>query len=228
MKDIILSLGGSIIVPDEIDISFLKKFRKIIIDYVKKGNRVAIIAGGGHTCRKYNSAAIKIGKTNAIDLDWMGIRATMINAELIRTMFSDYAFPRIITNPTEKIKTKKKIIIGSGWVPGFSSDKDAVLLAENIKIKTVVNLTNIDYVFDKDPKKFKNAKPIHKMGWNQMQKIVGTKWIPGANLPFDPVATKEARKFGLSVAIMRGTDLKNFKKFLDGKDFKGTIISDDE
>ena len=223
--DLILSLGGSIIVPDEIDISFLKKFRKIILDYTKKGHRVAIIAGGGHTCRKYNTAAGKIVKPKAMDLDWIGITATMINAELVRTILSDYAYPKIVTNPTAKIKTKKKIVIGSGWQPGCSSDKAAVLLAKNLGIKTVVNLTNIDHVFDKDPKKFKDAKPIKKMSWKRMQGIVGTKWIPGSNLPFDPVASTAARKAGLKVVIMRGTDLNNFRKFLAKKEFKGTVIS---
>ena len=223
--DLILSLGGSIIVPDEIDVSFLKKFRKIILDYTKKGHRVAIIAGGGRTCRKYNTAAGKIVKPKAMDLDWIGITATMINAELVRTIFSDYAYPKIVTNPTAKIKTKKKIVVGSGWQPGCSSDKDAILLAKNLGIKTVVNLTNIDYVFDKDPKKFKDAKPIKKMSWKRMQGIVGTKWIPGSNLPFDPVASTAARKAGLKVVIMRGTDLNNFRKFLAKKNFKGTVIS---
>jgi uridylate kinase len=223
---VVLSLGGSIIVPGKVDINFLKKFRQIILDFVKKGNKVAIIAGGGMTARAYQEASRKLSpKVSQEDLDWVGIKATHLNAELVRTVFGSAAYEKVIENPTARVKTKKPIFIGAGWKPGCSTDKDAVLLAKNLGMKTIVNLTNIEYVYDKDPRKFRDAKPLKDITWKQMQKIVGTKWIPGANLPFDPVATKECAKHNLRVVIMRGTDLKNLKNFLAGKKYKGTTIS---
>lgn len=225
MMDIVISLGGSVIVPEGIDVAFLKEFRGMVLDYAGRGNRVAVIAGGGSTCRKYNSAAKEIADVSAEDLDWMGIQATILNAELVRAIFSGNAYEKVVTNPNSVIKTEKRIIVGSGWKPGCSSDRDAVLLAKNLGINTVVNLTNIDYVFDKDPKKFSDAQPIKAMSWERMQEIVGKKWVPGANLPFDPVATRDARKLGLKVVIMRGTDLANFRNFMDGKEFRGTVIN---
>ncbi len=224
---IILSLGGSIIIPGEINTVFLAKFRDLILSYIKKGNRAVIVAGGGHVCRVYQSAASKIlgsKKPSNLDLDWIGIKATKMNAELIRVIFSKEAYGKVIDNPTKKVTTSRKIIVGSGWLPNCSSDKDAVLLARTYKAKTVVNLTNINYVYNKDPRKFKDAKPIKKMSWNDMKKIVGTTWKPGANLPFDPVASNLAAKLRLRVVIMNGTNLANFKNFLEGKKFKGTVI----
>jgi uridylate kinase len=154
----------------------------------------------------------------------MGIAVTKVNAELVRIIFGDKAYEKVIYNPTLKIKTNKKIIIGSGWKPGCSSDMDAVLLAKNLKAKTVINLSNICYVYDKDPKKFKEAKPIKKMSWQELIKIVGGKWTPGLNAPFDPIAAKLCMKLGLEVVIMKGTDLVNLKNFLTGKRFQGTVI----
>jgi uridylate kinase len=87
-----------------------------------------------------------------------------------------------------------------------------------------VNLSNIRYVCDKDPKYHKDAKPIKDISWKDFRKIVGDKWDPGANLPFDPVAAKEAQRLGLEVAIMDGRDLKNLDDYLSGKPFKGTTI----
>jgi len=224
--DVVLSLGGSIIVPDKVDIDFLKKFKKIILDFVEKGNRAAIIAGGGSTCRVYQTAAKELnGKVDDNYLDWIGIKATKLNAELVRALFGDLAYEEVIDDPTQKIDTDKKIIIGSGWKPGCSSDKDAVLLAVNLGMDTVVNLTNIEYVYDKDPRNHKDARPLKEISWDKMQKIVGTEWIPGANLPFDPIATKEAAKAKLKVVIMKGTDLDNIKNLLEGKEYKGTTIS---
>ncbi len=223
--EVVLSLGGSIIVPEKIDIAFLKKFRKIILDFVNKGNKVVIVAGGGHTCRVYQKAAAEINsKATQENLDWIGIKTTKLNAELIRAIFSKHAYEEVMDDPDEKIKTDKPIVVGSGWKPGCSSDWDTVRLAVNLGIDTVVNLSNIEYVYDKDPNKHKDAKKIEEMTWKQMQEIVGIKWTPGANLPFDPVAAKEAAKEGLKVVIMNGTDLENLKNFLEGKKYKGTTI----
>ncbi|MBN2111594.1 UMP kinase [Candidatus Woesearchaeota archaeon] len=221
----VISLGGSIIVPKEIDSSFLEKFRKLILDFVKKGNKVAIVAGGGYTCRWYNKTAEKINRNvSHEDLDWLGIKATKLNAELVRVMFGDLAYEEVIDNPTAKINTNKQIIVGSGWKPGCSSDKDAVLLAINLKMDTVINLSNISYVYDKDPNKYSDAKKLEKISWEEMQKIVGTKWVPGANVPFDPEATKLAKNKKLKVIIAKGTDLENLKNILEGKKYKGTTI----
>lgn len=224
MKTVIISLGGSTIVPDKIDIEFLKKFKAMILDFIKKGNKAVIVTGGGHTCRVYQNAAKKLAKTAALDGDWIGIIATRLNAELVRVMFKEHAYEKVIYNPTEKIHTDKPIIIGAGYVPGHSTDNDCVLFAKNLGADTVVNMFDLYYVYTKDPKKFKDAKPLKQVSWDDYIKIIGEKWLPGRHTPFDPVASKNAQKLGLKVIIIKGTDLNNFKKMLNGKKFKGTVI----
>ncbi|MFA5070553.1 MAG: UMP kinase [Patescibacteria group bacterium] len=224
MKTFIISLGGSIIIPDEINVKFLKKFRDLILSFVKMGHRFVIVCGGGRVNREYNKAAQAFGKVKPIDLDWLGIAATKMNAELVRVMFADYAYDKIVYNPCEKVKTNKKIIIGSGWQPGCSSDKDMVLLAKQFGANEAINLFDKDYVYDKDPRKFKDAKPLKQVRWADYLKIIGTKWQPRMSSPFDPEASKLAKKIGLRVIIIKGTNLPNLKAYLQGKGFKGTII----
>ncbi len=221
----VLSLGGSLVIPNEIDVIFLKKFRKIIIDKVKRGNKFIIVTGGGDAARKYQNAAKEITKVLATDLDWVGIAATKINAELVRVMFGNLAYEKVITNPNKKVKTNKKILIGSGWVPGFSSDKDAVLLAKTYGAKTVINMSNITYVYTADPNKVKSAKPIKNMNWNEFLDLIGRKWKPGVHVPFDPEASKFAQKNKMKVIVTKGTDASNLLKILANKPAKGTIIS---
>ena len=221
MNSVVISVGGSIIVPDKVDSSFLKNLREIIIQFSKK-NKVVLVIGGGKTCRNYNDAASKVRNLTHEELDWLGIEATKLNAFLVKTIFGDIAHG-VVYNPTEPIKSNKKIIIASGWKPGCSSDKDATLLAENLGIKTVINMSNIDYVYDKDPKEHKDANPLDEMSWTQLQKLVGTKWIPGMNMPFDPIATKHAKELGLTLYII-GNDIKNLNNLLHDKPFKGTVI----
>ena len=229
MKTIIISLGGSLIVPEEIDIDFLKRFRDLILQFAKKNN-IAIICGGGKTCRIYQDAAKEIASISDEDLDWIGIKATRINAELVRSIFGKDASSEVINDPEDKeiknIKNtpKNKVIIGAGYLPGHSSDMDAVLLEKNIGADEIINMTNIDYVYDKDPRKFKDAKPLKNISWKEFTKIIGDKWVPGKNTPFDPVAAKEAMKLKIKIVILNGGNLENFRKCLEGKEFRGTVI----
>jgi len=225
-KDVyIISLGGSLVVPPEgIDWKLLKGFRSLILREIRKGKKFFIIVGGGATCRKYNEAARQAAKVRQADLDWLGIYAGRLNARLLKTIFGPRAYPEIITNPTAPLSTKSKIIVGSGWKPGWSTDYVAIVMAREHKVKTVINLSNIDYVYTCDPKKYKNAKPIKEISWQDFRKIVGKKWNPGLHAPFDPVASRLAEKLDLKVIIMNGKKLDNLGHYLSGKQFTGTVI----
>jgi len=228
-KTIVISLGGSLIVPDEIDAQFVTNFKKLIVGYIKKGYKFVLITGGGKTARKYIEASVKVGNSSVTsdDKDWLGIHATRMNAHFMRTIFRQYAHPRINTNPHDLedfYDFKEPILVAAGWRPGNSTDYDAVILAKYMNIKKVVNLSNIDYVYNKDPRKFPDAKKIEKISWKDFRKIVGDKWDPGMNAPFDPIASKIAQEENMEVAIMNGKDLVNLNNYFDGKKFKGTII----
>ena len=224
MKTIVLSLGGSLIVPDKIDIDFLKNFKKIVENYIKKDYRFVVYCGGGSIARKYQEAASRAVKLNNEDLDWLGIHATRLNAHLLKTLFKNYAEEMIIKDPTKKIKFDKKILIAAGYEPGCSTDMDAVLLAGTLEAKQVVNLSNIDYAYTKDPHLHKDALPIKETSWDKFFEIAGDTWSPRMNTPFDPVASRKAKELGLEVVILNGTKLDNFKNYLYDRDFVGTRI----
>ncbi len=221
-ETIIISLGGSLVVPDNIDVKFLKDFKKYILKYLNNFNFV-ILVGGGKTARNYQKVLSDFGVKN-IEKDWIGISASRLNAELVKNIFNKNFHKEIITDPTKKVITKKNIIIGAGWKPGNSTDYVSVITAKTYNIKTIINLTNVDYVYDKNPSKFKNAKHFKNISWKDFQKIVGTKWSPGLSMPFDPRASLIANKQKMKVVIINGSKLKELEKFLNNKKFIGTII----
>ncbi|NTU46208.1 UMP kinase [Candidatus Roizmanbacteria bacterium] len=224
---IILSVGGSLISPSGgIDTVFLKRLNTFIRGQVKKGKRFFLVSGGGRTARQYRDAGKSvIGSLSNEDLDWLGIHATHLNGHLLRTIFQDIAHPRIIENYDKKLhKWKEPVVIGAGWKPGWSTDYDAVILARDYGANVIVNMSNIDWVYDSDPSQNPNAKPIKRMTWNEMESLVGVTWSPGINTPFDPVAAQLAKKLGLTVIVTNGTDFKNLTKIVEGDSFKGTII----
>ncbi len=225
-KTIVISLGGSIISSrvGKININFLKKFRRLILKFLKKGFKFIIIVGGGKTCRLYQSAASKIAKLPNEDRDWLGIHTTRLNAHLLRTIFRKVAYPVILDEPKKPIKNNWRLLIASGWRPGHSTDYIAVLLARRFKIKEIVNAGDVPFVYDKDPDIYQNARAFKEISWSDFRRIVGSKWSPGLSTPFDPVAAKLAEKLKIRVFIIKGTEIKNFEKLLLGKKFKGTII----
>jgi uridylate kinase len=222
---IVVSVGGSLIVPDAVNVAFLSAFKDLILEKVQRGFTFSIIAGGGKTARRYQEAANQVLPLSRHDLDWIGIHATRLNAQLLRNIFVGYAHPQVIKNPTIDIEAEEPIVIAAGWQPGCSTDYDAVLIAKNLDARKLVNLSNIDYVYTADPRKDPSAKPIERIGWPDFRRLIPLEWDPGLSSPFDPIAAKEAEALGLEVAIMNGTKLGEFSNYLDGKTFVGTVIS---
>ncbi len=221
---IVVSVGGSLIVPDQIDTDFLARFKTLILEKVQRGLTFSIIGGGGKTARCYQEAANAVTPLSHQDLDWIGIHATRLNAQLLRNIFVGYAHPQIVKNPTIDIDAEEPVLIAAGWQPGCSTDYDAVLMAKNLGATRLVNLSNIDYVYTADPKKDPNAQKIERTTWADFRKLIPEEWDPGLSSPFDPVAAREAQAIGLEVAIINGAKLEEFSNYIDGKPFVGTVI----
>lgn len=230
MKErIIISLGGSLLVPESIDREFVANFKKFILAHLKLGYHFILVTGGGKTARKYIDTAATVTKITDEDKDWLGIHATRMNAHLVRTIFREYAHPRINTNPHDLedfYGAPEPILVAAGWRPGFSTDFDAVVLGKYLDVKRIINLSNIERVYDKDPRTHSDAKSFDNLTWKAFRKIVGSKWNPGMNSPFDPIASQMAESENMEVAILNGGDLDNVTNYIAGKKFVGTIIKD--
>jgi uridylate kinase len=224
---IIISLGGSLIVPKSgIDIAFLKQFKSLIGRRIAKGDRFVIICGGGSTARQYQAAAHAVGQLTHEDIDWLGIHATRLNGHLMRAIFHRQSHPTIVKNPNAPPRFREPILIAAGWKPGWSTDYDAVLLASGLGATTVINLSDVDYVYSADPRKDPNAKRVKRIDWKAFRKLVGNKWDPGLNAPFDPVASELAARIGLTVKMIRGRSVRDVERAIAGEPFKGTMIGD--
>lgn len=231
-KTFIISLGGSLIIPSstgEIDTKFLTNFDKFIRTQIaEKNRRFFIICGGGWATRHYQQAAATVvgEKLPNEDKDWLGIHTTRLNAHLIRTIFRDIANPVVIEHYDQDYEIGgHQLIVCSGWKPGWSTDYCAVLIAQKYGGRTIINMSNVDKVFDKDPKKYPDAKPLDKINWSYFSSLVGSKWTPGLNVPFDPIATKLAQKLALNVIILNGQNISNVEAAIEEKSFIGTMIS---
>ena len=226
----VLSVGGSIVAPDKPDSDFLKQFASLVREWLKEdsSHKLILVVGGGGPARAYQNAykAVNEGgvQSDAAEADWIGIMATRLNAQLLRAIFSDLCNEPVVYDPTQCSDFTGRVLVAAGWKPGFSTDTDAVYLAERFGAKTVVNLSNIEKVYTDDPKKNPDAKPLDKISWADFRKMVGDEWIPGKNCPFDPIASKKAEAAKLTVICAGGKNIENIRNILDDKPFIGTTI----
>lgn len=226
-KTIVISLGGSIVVPEKPDPVFVSDFVQTILKFVEEGYRFCIIVGGGKTARVYQDALKESISTDMAEVDWMGIFATRLNAEFVRLSFGGIALPQVIWHPFDSSDFEKySVVIGAGHEPGNSSDLGAVLAACEYGAGRVINLSNISYVYSQDPKDFPDAEKFETISWSEYLKLVPSEWVPGMSTPFDPVASRKAKECGIEVAMIYGKNLESMRNYIQNRPFEGTKIYD--
>jgi len=228
-EKIVISLGGSLVVPSGgIDIHFLKRFNAFIREKLTENHKrqYFIVVGGGTTTRHYQNATREVLEQEIThdDLDWLGVHATRLNGHMIRTIFRDIAHPAILDRYDIIRKVDEPVVVAAGWKPGWSTDYCAVMVCDDYNVDTVINLSNIEQVHTKDPKKHSDSAPIDNINWHDFRKLVGDEWTPGMNVPFDPVAAKRAEGLGIKVVIMKGNNFENLENYFSGEPFIGTTV----
>ncbi len=222
MEVIVISVGGSIIVPGEVDLEFLKRLKEIMME-LRKEYKIVICTGGGHTARSYISA-LRGGGVTGEELDWMGIEITRINARLVASFIGDAN--DMIPRSEEEVAgllEQYDIVVCGGLKPGQTSDGTTAMIAKHLRAKKIVNMTNVDGLFTKDPKKHKDAKFIPEISHKEFLKIVRkVGQETGQHFVLDIKAAEIAAKENITVFIIKGVN--NLKKCIKGEDFKGTVI----
>jgi uridylate kinase len=226
-ETIVMSVGGSLIVPDQIDTTFLGNLKQLITNEIETTDRrFIIIAGGGRTARRYQDAAAAVTDLSRDDLDWLGIHSTHLNGHLLLTILRDHAYRIMIKNPDDVLDVPhhERVVIAAGYRPGCSTDLRAIQIAERVKAHKVINLSNTDYVYTDNPHTNPDAVKIEEITWADFRTLIPATWDPGLSAPFDPIAAKEAETKGIEVAQINGTNLSALHDYLAGKPFIGTKI----
>jgi len=222
----VISLGGSIIVPNEIDFKFLDKFRKELRKHCKN-YKFVIVCGGGSIARKYISA-LGHEKVSESELAKAGIRATRMNALFLMQLFGKEAnevLPLDMKHIKNDLKKHNIVICGAlRFTPNSTSDGTAARLANQLK-SDFINMTNIKGLFSSNPSKDKNAKFIPEISWKNFEKMaLGMKFSAGQHFVLDQEAAIIIRKNKIKTYII-DKDAKNLSNLISGKRFVGTTIS---
>jgi uridylate kinase len=224
-KVIVLSLGGSLIIPEDINVNYLKEFKKVILKNKKK-YKFVVVCGGGSIARKYISALRDIGMNETLQ-SFSGISATRMNARFMNYFFNqnpERGIPHTMKILKEYVKKQDIIFCGAlEYKPHQTSDSTSAEIARQLKTN-FINLTDVPGLYDKNPKKFKDSKFIQKISWEDFDKMANKiKFKPGQHFVLDQSAAKRIRENKIKTYIL-GEDMKQLDNLLNGKKFKGTEI----
>lgn len=223
-ETIIIAMGGSLLIPNDIDVPFIKDLKQLVKHFTQEGYQIVLVIGGGKVCRNYQAAAREFDNVNDIDLDWIGIKTIRLNCELVFRILSDLDIHQnIIERPEDIHGINESLVIVGAWEPGCSSDTDAVEMAKVGGASRIVNFSNTPYIYSADPRKYPDAERYENLSWDEYRKLIPAEWSPGLSAPFDPVASEMAQESGITVAVL-GASLGNLENYLSEKPFEGTII----
>ncbi|MDP2925181.1 MAG: UMP kinase [Nanoarchaeota archaeon] len=224
---VVISLGGSLIVPDEINMNLLDKFKKILEKNSKK-NKFIVVCGGGNTARTYIKGLDHGEIKNSFYLQCLfGLEATRFNAKFMAYFFGNQAnsyLPKDISDIENLLKKNNYVFCGALRMnKGETSDATAARLARYFNT-IFINLTNVKGLYDQDPKRYPKARFIpeisHKEFYKKAKKIV---FKPGQHFILDKKAAKIIKKYNTYTYIL-GPDMKNLNNLLNNRHFVGTII----
>jgi len=167
-------------------------------------DRIVVITGGGKTARKYVELGRKIGVSNAW-LDLLGMEGSRINALLLAASLGELAYtpiPRSVDEVLQGLSTGKVVVLG-GLQPGQSTNAVSAMIAELVRADLLINATNVDGVYDRDPSKYPDAKPLKEVSIQQLAEMLRSQdFRPGHYELLDAVALRIIARSRIKVVFV--------------------------
>jgi uridylate kinase len=228
MKTIVISLGGSVLVPS-LESNNIAAYAGMLSRLAEQF-RVFVVVGGGGEARRYISAA----RTLAIDeatSDEIGILVTRLNATMLISALGQAAYPVVPASHYEALEaaTSGRIVVMGGVTPGQTTDAVSAVLAERTGADLLINATSVDGIYSADPKKDPDAKKLDHLSPEELLAIVqGGRMDAGANNVIDLVAAKIVQRNTIPLLVIDGKHPDSITSALFEGVFTGTLISRDK
>ena len=223
---VVLSLGGSLFLTGENDVAYLSELSDLLRQF---GAEVplAVTVGGGPTARNYIRLGRELGLTE-VELDEVGIDVTRLHARILAGRIGPPTPshpPTSVAQAVQELTRFSPVVLG-GTEPGHTTDGVGALLAVRLRARRFVNATRVGGLFEKDPRKFPQAKRIPKLTWEKFREVVHRESsdAAGQEFVFDRLGADLLHRAGIPLSIVDGRDLRALDAALRGKAFQGTRI----
>ncbi|MDD4568231.1 MAG: UMP kinase [Methanoculleus chikugoensis] len=227
MKKIVISLGGSVLVPS-LESNNIDRYVSVLKKMAGKC-RIFIVVGGGGEARRYIGVARGLGAGEAA-ADELGIMVTRLNARLLIAGLGDAAYPRVAENYTEALEFAEtgKIVVMGGITPAQTTDAVSAVLAESVGADLLINATSVNGIYSADPKKDAGAVRHARLTPQELLDIItGSRMDAGANTVLDIVAGKVIERSGIPLLVLDGRDPENLYRAIVEGAFVGTVVCEE-
>ncbi len=226
-RPVVVSIGGSVLVTGDDDAGYLGRLAEVL-RRVGAARPLVATTGGGRTARDYIALGRSLGLTE-VELDEVGIDVTRLHARLLAARLgapTPAHPPASVREAVAAVARGVPVVLG-GTEPGHTTDGVAALLAVRLRAVRVVNATDVDGVYDRDPKSDPTARRIDRMPWADLRRTVhaATQGTAGQNFVFDRLGADLLARAGIPLAVVAGRDLPNLEAALTGATFRGTLVT---
>ncbi|MCS7099109.1 MAG: UMP kinase [Sulfolobales archaeon] len=207
------------------NISVLTGISKLVLEMARNGRRFVLVAGGGGRAIEYIELGRKLGLGEGV-LDLVGIEVSRVNALILASLLGSEAYlpiPRSIDEFMKAWNSGKVVVVG-GLQPGQSTNAVAAVIAELVKADLLVNATDVNGVYDSDPKLNPQAKLLREIDVRTLERLLSSRELAGRYELFDRVALNVVTRSRIPLVFLSVYDVENIKKAIEGMDFTGTRV----
>jgi len=221
---IVLRVGGSV-VASPINPDLISRYADMLRHLRLARHQVAVVVGGGNLAREFIGIAKKLGLDEKAQ-DEIAISISRIFAELFLKKIGEMACGEVPLTIEDAANcfNKGRVAVMGGLKPGMTTDKVAALVAEKVKADLLVKGTDQEGVYDKDPRKHKNAQKLDHLTFEDLSDVCAEgKHRAGIHQIIDPEAIKTLRRGRVKVVVVNGFNPENILAAVEGKPV-GTLI----
>lgn len=227
MEKVVISLGGSILVPGEDDARYLADLAMTLRE-ASTHVKLFAVTGGGRVARYYieTGRALGVGERS---LDEFGIEATRLNARLLAGALKGSANREAAVSYAEASRLARRypIVLMGGTRPGHTTDRVSASLARFVRAARIVNATSVAGVYTADPKQDPQARLLDRVTFEDLADLMKKgRWQAGPSAVFDPVAARVLARVRIPMAVVHGRDLTALRHAILGLPFRGSLVAD--
>ena len=225
---VVVSVGGSVLFTGNGDREYFEQLAELL-RRLGADRPLVVTTGGGRSAREYIQLGRALGLTE-YELDELGIEITRLHARLLAARIGPPAPshpPTTVPAVVEQLRSGSPVIL-SGTEPGHTTDGVAALVAVRIRAERVVNATDVDGVYEQDPRTHPDARRIEQLSWSEFRSMVhtGTSGEAGQNFLFDRLGADALARAGIPLLIVPGRDLVNLEAAILGRPCRGSRVGE--
>ncbi|MEM3893334.1 MAG: UMP kinase [Thermofilum sp.] len=225
MPQAVVKVGGSLLFDEkgELRTEYLRSLI-VTLKLASQNSRLVVVVGGGQVARKYIEAGRGLGASEGA-LDEVGIFASRLNASLLFAAFYK-TFPIIPTSLREiraLTLSDLPVVFTGGLQPGQSTTTTAALIAEALSWDLVI-ATDVSGIFDKDPKKYPDAKLLKQVMASDLLSKFSSNQVAGGYKLLDPLTLHIIIRSKRTVRVIAGEPSENIARALSGENIGSVIL----